>query len=342
MLIQQTAIVILNFNGKKHLETYLPSVIQHSDNCRVVVIDNASTDDSVSFLKNSYPQIEIVVNDKNYGFAGGYNKGLASVKSTYYVLLNSDVEVSAGWLNEPLKQLANNDVAACQPKIRAIEPQQNFEHAGASGGFIDKYGYPFCRGRIFDHAEEDKGQHNSTIEIFWATGACMFVKAELFFEAGGFDDDFFAHMEEIDLCWRFKLMGYKIMAVPASTVYHLGGGTLQYNSPFKTRLNFRNNLFLLQKNLQKKRVRIILSRMLLDGIAALRFLLKGNFRHFWAVFKAHLEFYSHLGRNKAKRKAFASKIKIATDAPMTGTIQEGIVRGYFLKGKKIFTDYIKS
>jgi len=340
-VLNQTAIVILNFNGKKHLETYLPSVIQHSDNCRIVVIDNASTDDSLNFLKSNYPQIELVVNDKNYGFAGGYNKGLEKIKATYYVLLNSDVEVTAGWLNEPLKQLANSDVAACQPKIRAIHDRNKFEHAGASGGFIDKYGFPFCRGRIFDFAEEDKGQYDTTIEIFWATGACMFVKADLFFEAGEFDNDFFAHMEEIDLCWRLKLMGYKILAVPSSTVYHLGGGTLQYNSPFKTRLNFRNNLFLLQKNLHKKRFKIILQRLLLDGIAGARFLFTGYFTHFWAVFKAHMEFYSHLSRNKAKRKAFASKIKITDDTKLTGKIDEGIVRGYFFKKMKLFTNYIK-
>lgn len=341
MLLDQTAIVILNFNGKKHLETYLPSVIKYSVGCKIIVIDNCSTDDSVSFLKTHYPTVEIIINDKNYGFAGGYNKGLEKVNATYLVLLNSDVEVTENWLIDPLKELSHSDIAACQPKIRAIQPRENFEYAGASGGFIDKYGFPFCRGRIFDNAEKDRHQYDSPIEIFWATGACMFVKSKLFFDAGGFDADFFAHMEEIDLCWRFKLMGYKIMVIPSSTVHHLGGGTLQYNSPFKTRLNFRNNLFLLQKNLQYNRFSTIFIRMCLDGIAAMRFLLTGKFNHFGAVFKAHMQFYGSLKKNKLKRKQFETKIRIGINQKLTGMIDQSIVRGYFIKGKKLFTDYVK-
>jgi GT2 family glycosyltransferase len=335
----QTVIAILNYNGKKHLETYLPSVIAHSGSTRIAIIDNASTDDSVNFIQLMYPQIELVINTENYGFAGGYNKGLEKIKATCFVLLNSDVEVTPGWLEAPLKMLSKKDVAAVQPKIRSWINREYFEHAGASGGYIDKYGFPFCRGRMFDTAEKDEGQFDNAVEVFWATGACMFVKSDLFFEAGGFDNDFFAHMEEIDLCWRFQLMGYKIMVEPSSVVYHLGGGTLGYMSPFKTRLNFRNSLYLLQKNVQHNRFGILFRRLSWDGIAGIRFLLHGNFSHFWAVLSSHFEFYSHIGINKRKRKLFAGKIKINTRAPLTGMYYKSVVRGYFLKKKKFFRDY---
>lgn len=337
-MIDQTAIVILNYNGRKHLETYLPGVIEYSP-CSIYIIDNASTDDSISFLKDNFPSVKLIINDKNHGFAGGYNLGLQKVNEPYLVLLNSDIKVTPNWLTKPLECLSNDKVAAVQPKILSIKQPQFFEHAGASGGFLDRYGFPFCRGRVFDNAEKDLGQYNTREEIFWATGACLFIKRNLFFEAGEFDYDFFAHMEEIDLCWRLKNMGYKIMVEPASTVYHLGGGTLQYSSPLKTKLNFRNNLFLLQKNLFKNRFPILFWRMILDGVAAMKFLLTGYGKHFWAVFMAHLEFYKGLSKMKKKRNAFSAK-RILKSNQLTGKINRNIVWQYFVKGRKKYTDLL--
>ena len=302
----KVAVVILNYNGRKFLEQFLPNVIANCDptTTEVVVADNASTDDSVSFMRERFPDIRLIENGSNGGFATGYNLALRQVEAQYYVLLNSDIEVTPHWI-EPVIELmdADQQIAACQPKILSYYHKEQFEYAGASGGFIDKYGYPFCRGRVFQNLEEDKGQYDTPMEVFWATGACMFVRADLYHQVGGLDDSFFAHMEEIDLCWRLKNASYKVYCCPQSQVYHIGGGTLPKNSPRKTYLNFRNNLSLLVKNLPKKRVhRIILYRILLDWVAALKFLFEGCPKDFGMVFKAHWDFYRRLKSLREKRK----------------------------------------
>ncbi len=332
----KTAIVILNWNGQKHLEEFLPSVIEHSriDNVDIYVADNGSTDNSVEFLQTAYPQIKLILLDKNYGYTGGYNKALAQIEAKYFVLLNSDVEVTANWI-EPVVEFMDKDpnIAACQPKILSYSNKEYFEYAGAAGGFIDKYGYPFCRGRILNSFEKDEGQYNDTQEIFWATGACMFVRADLFKLAGGLDNNFFAHMEEIDLCWRLKNMGYKVFYNSASTVYHLGGGALPNNSARKLYLNYRNNLFLLYKNLPKnRRLSVIFVRLILDVLSSLVYLISFKFAFFTAVFKAHISFYKN-------RKGIKSNPK--TDNLAQKNIQEifphSIIFDYFIKKNKTFT-----
>jgi GT2 family glycosyltransferase len=252
----KTAVVILNWNGRNFLETFLPSVLEYSARCAdVIVADNASTDDSVAFLQEHYPQIRIIEHPKNGGFSKGYNDALKQIDAEYYILLNSDVEVTPNWITPVIEMMdADPSIAACQPKLRSFEDRSQFEYAGAAGGFIDAYGYPFCRGRIFDVLEEDRGQYDDACEVFWATGACLFVRADLYHALGGLDEDFFAHMEEIDFCWRLKNNGHKVMYCPDSTVYHVGGGALPKSSPRKTYLNFRNNLALLVKNLPSKRL----------------------------------------------------------------------------------------
>jgi len=301
----QTAVVILNWNGKAFLQKFLPSVLKNSlQHARVIVADNASTDNSVTFLQSEFPQVEIIENKENGGFAKGYNDALAQVEADYYILLNSDIEVTPNWIAPVIQLMAkDSNIAACQPVIRSYYAPEYFEYAGAAGGFIDKYGYPFCRGRLFQYIEEDKGQYNDVREVFWATGACLFVRADLFRQLGGFDEDFFAHMEEIDFCWRLKHLGYKIMVCPESKVYHVGGGTLPKKSSFKTYLNMRNNIALLYKNLPSDRLRWILaSRLILDGVAAFKFLIDGGFGDFWAVVRAHMSFLRNFKRNHAKRK----------------------------------------
>ena len=301
----KTAIVILNWNGKNFLNKFLPSVILHSAGyADVIVADNASTDDSITFLKQNYPQIRIIQNASNGGFAKGYNDALAQVDAEYYILLNSDIEVTENWIAPVIELLDNNpEVIACQPTIRSYHSPADFEYAGAAGGFIDFFGYPFCRGRIFQNLEEDLGQYDNPIEIFWATGACMFVKASKFHELGGFDADFFAHMEEIDFCWRAKHEGYKIMVCPQSKVFHVGGGTLPKNSSFKTYLNMRNNISMLYKNLPRKQLVPVFSmRLVLDGVAAFKFLVDGGFADFWAVLRAHMSFYRRFNDHRKKRK----------------------------------------
>lgn len=287
------AVVILNWNGRELLETYLPSVVKHSAKAHIYVADNASTDDSVAYLKANYPTVTIIQNDSNHGYAGGYNQALKQVKEPLWVLLNSDVEVTENWLEPMISAFnADEDLAAAQPKILDHKNPDSFEYAGAAGGFIDKYGYPYCRGRVFNSLEVDTGQYDEPMDIFWASGACLFVRKEEFETLGGFDTRFFAHMEEIDLCWRLFHRGRKVKCIPQSAVYHLGGGTLPNMHPQKTKLNFRNSLYCLAKNLEgftaKKR---IFFRMVLDGIAALRFLFKGQFSHVSAIFRAHMEFY---------------------------------------------------
>lgn len=299
------AIVILNWNGKKFLEKFLPSVVANSSKSRIIVADNDSKDDSVRFLQENYPNIELLINETNGGYAKGYNDALKKIQADYYVLLNSDIEVSAGWI-DPLLELMESDkaIGACQPKLRSYYKPEEFEYAGASGGYIDKWGYPFCRGRVFNAVEKDINQYDDVVEVFWATGAAMFVRADAFWEVGGFDEDFFAHMEEIDLCWRLKNAGYKIMVQPSSVVFHVGGGTLPKNSPRKTYLNFRNNFYLLFKNLPKKDFyTVFIFRLIWDGVAGIKFLMEGHWRDTLAVIKAHLHFYANISKNRKKRKA---------------------------------------
>ncbi len=328
----KTAIVILNWNGKKFLEQFLPSVIKYSADATVFVADNGSTDDSVSFLQQNFSQVSIVSSPDNKGFAGGYNEALKKVNADYFILLNSDVEVTEGWI-KPVIELLDSDktIAACQPKIRMYADKKMFEYAGAAGGFIDKYGYPFCRGRVFETLEEDKGQYNDNIEVFWATGACMFVRSEVFFEAGGFDEEFFAHMEEIDLCWRMKNLGHRIMYCGGSTVYHVGGGTLKKSNPLKTYLNFRNSLMILIKNTEGfKLFRVLLIRAVLDDVAQLKFMFSGNFKDCIAVQKAQFYVLFHFFKIRKKRKTVKENV--------SGIYNRSIVADYFLRGKKKFSD----
>ncbi len=335
----KTAIVILNWNGKKFLSQFLPYLIQNTQNTdsEIIIADNNSSDDSIEFLNTNYPAIRQIILDKNYGFAGGYNRALNQIDAKYFVLLNSDIEVTPDWLN-PLIQLLDTDtqVAAVMPKILSIKNKTQFEYAGAAGGFIDKYGYPFCRGRIIGTVENDYGQYNDTKEIFWATGACMVVRAELFKMQNGFDDDFFAHMEEIDLCWRFKNAGYRILYCPYSSVYHVGGGTLPNNNPFKLYLNYRNNLYLLYKNLPTKKIyRTLITRMILDGASAILFLAKFSIPSFLAVFKAHIHFYKAISELKEKRKILLDKMLTENHPEI---YKRSVVVDYFIRGKKYFSD----
>lgn len=331
------AIVILNYNGCGFLQQFLPGVIRYSENCEIIIADNASTDDSVAFLRKQFPDVRLIILDKNYGFAEGYNQALAQVEADYYVLLNSDVEVSKGWV-QPVIQLleAREDMCAAQPKILSYHQKDHFEHAGAGGGLMDYLAYPFCRGRIFDTLEKDEGQYDDVREVFWATGACFFIKADAYRQAGGLDGDFFAHMEEIDLCWRLQRMGFKIGYQGQSKVWHVGGGTLGKSNPRKTYLNFRNGLWMLYKNAPAKRLlpRIFL-RMVLDGIAAFKFLLSDGGGHFLAVLKAHRDFYLHLPELNKKRKNFKT---IHPRQAVIDLYPKSIVREYFIKGKRIFAD----
>jgi len=331
----KTAVVVLNWNGKAWLEKFLSTLVEYSQEATVFVADNASTDDSISFVKEFFPTVKIIVNSTNGGYAKGYNDALKQIDAKYYVLINSDIEVTDGWLS-PIITLMDTDkqIAACQPKVLDYNNRSKFEYAGASGGFIDNLGYPFCRGRIFDDLEEDKGQYNDAIEVFWATGACLFVRAEHYNEVGGLDEDFFAHQEEIDLCWRMKNKGYKIMVQPKSVVYHVGGGTLNAGSPFKTHLNFRNNLLMLFKNLPLSYLFFIIPvRLVLDGIASLTFLNQPKgMQHLLAIAKAHFAFYFTIPRMIAKHK------KIKQRNTLTGKINYSILFKNKIKGIKRFSE----
>ncbi|MEO6977551.1 MAG: glycosyltransferase family 2 protein [Mucilaginibacter sp.] len=340
--LPKVAVVILNWNGIKHLREFLPSVLSSVyPNLDIIVGDNASTDGSVEFIRQEYPSIRIIQNDDNYGFTGGYNRVLAKVEADYYILLNSDVEVSSGWIT-PVIQLMESDplIAAAAPKIRAYNQKEYFEHAGAAGGFIDAYGYPFCQGRIFYEIEEDKGQYQQSGEVFWATGAAMFVKSKCWHDAGGFDDRFFAHMEEIDLCWRLKNMGYKVMYCPESEVFHLGGGTLNVENPFKTYLNFRNNLLLLANNLPFWRATfVIIVRIWMDLLALFRFLSEGKRKDAWAVSRAHQNFVLGLFKsNKKKKPQIAAHCQLSTANCKTGMYKGSLVWAFFVKKKRHFTE----
>ncbi|MBC5838061.1 glycosyltransferase family 2 protein [Flavobacterium muglaense] len=325
------AVVILNWNGVALLEQFLPSFIQYSPEATIYLADNASTDASVSYVKTHFPTVQIVTNDVNLGFAGGYNEALKKIDASVYALVNSDIQVTENWLQPIIATFEKEPkTAIIQPKILDFKNKAFFEYAGAAGGYIDKYGYPYCRGRIFDTVEKDNGQYNDEREIFWATGACFFIRSAVYHELEGFDADFFAHQEEIDLCWRALNKGYKIKYNYKSTVYHVGGATLQLGNPKKTYLNFRNSLLMLTKNLPKEKLYFILFiRMLLDGVAGVQFIFKGKFSHFAAILKAHFSFYSLFSITYKKRASYQSKTYYKTDS---------IVYRYYIKSGKIFED----
>jgi GT2 family glycosyltransferase len=333
------AIVILNWNGKKFLETFLQSVVQHSQgiNFKVYLVDNHSTDDSVDYVHKNFPEVEIIQFDRNYGFASGYALSLPKIDAKYYVLLNSDVEVTEHWL-EPLLNLLekNPSIAAAMPKINAFANKKYFEYAGAAGGFIDKYGYPFCQGRILTKIEEDRGQYDKEKEIFWASGACMFIRAEAYTRAGGLDGDFFAHMEEIDLCWRLKRFGYQIYYCPESLVYHVGGGTLPNDNPRKLYYNYRNSLFLLFKNLNcfQLPARMFL-RFILDCISCTLYLIQGKFSFFMSVIRAHARFFVSLPQLIRKRRKLNQKV---TQNRVGQIYHKSIVFSFFVRRKKYFSE----
>ncbi len=334
----KTAVVILNWNGRKFLEDFLPGVIANTkDDAEVIVADNDSSDDSVDFLRKNFPDIRIIQNESNGGFAKGYNDALAQVEAKYYVLLNSDIEVTPNWV-KPVIELMDSDetIAAAQPKLRSYYEKEKFEYAGAAGGFIDKYGYPFCRGRIFQSLETDNGQFDDNKEIFWATGACMFVRADIFHNLDGLDSRFFAHMEEIDFCWRAKIHGYKIMYCGDSTVFHIGGGTLPKQSWTKTYLNMRNNSIMMYKNLPQNRIlKVFIARLFLDGAAALKFLVDGGFKNLVAVVKAHWSFFAMIPELRKERKS-------QKHDSVSKIYQKNIAFEHFLKGKKKFEELDKT
>ena len=334
---QKSAVVILNWNGRKMLEQFLPSVVEHSiDVAEVVVADNASTDDSLQFLGDHFPQVRTIVLDKNYGFAEGYNKALEQVDAEYYMLLNSDVEVTPHWL-EPLIAFldAHVDVAAVQPKSRAVADKDAFEYAGAAGGFLDRLGYPFCRGRLFEELEKDQGQYDTPMEVHWATGACMLVRANDFWAVNGFDGRFFAHNEEIDMCWRMRIAGKRIFCLPTTYVYHVGGGTLPKNNPRKTYLNFRNNLTMLYKNLPDNELRKVMRwRWLLDRLAAMKMLiLEGHWADCKAVFQARHAY-------RQWRHDFRQS-SLSPQSPQSSLAPFSLLWQFYIKGRKRFSDLPK-
>jgi GT2 family glycosyltransferase len=334
----KTAIVILNWNGLKYLKMFLGTVIKFSSGPETVIYiaDNFSTDGSPEWVADNFKDIKLIRFEKNHGFAGGYNLALNQIDAKYYVLLNSDIEVTDGWLQPLVSFMETNlDVASCQPKIKSFNRKEYFEHAGAAGGFIDKYGYPFCRGRIINFIEKDTGQYDTATDIFWSTGACMIVRAEAWEKCGGFDSSFFAHMEEIDLCWRFSKAGYRVSCLPDSVIYHVGGGTLPYNSPFKVYLNFRNSLFLLHKNLPDKNLfRILFLRRLLDGLAALWFLVNGSLKSVSSVWRAHMDYYKSINELKEKRKVVKSLEKNHFPSHI---MNKSVVFEFYAKGNKTFS-----
>ncbi|WP_281225131.1 glycosyltransferase family 2 protein [Flavobacterium aquiphilum] len=330
--MKKIAVVILNWNGVKLLEQFLPSVTQFSQEATIYVADNASTDESIQFVKNNYPEVKIIQNKSNKGFAGGYNEALQQVDEEIYALVNSDIEVTENWLNPIVKIFETEPATAIiQPKILDFKKKEYFEYAGAAGGFIDKFGYPFCRGRIFDTLEKDKGQYDDRIEIFWASGACFFIRSAVYKEMKGFDEDFFAHQEEIDLCWRTINKDYKIKYCPESIVYHVGGATLQQSNPKKTFLNFRNSLLMLTKNLpQDVLFQVLIVRLLLDGIAGVKFILEGQFAHCSAIIRAHFSFYGLFFRNYKKREKKQTKLYFKT---------KSVVYGYYVENGTVFANY---
>jgi GT2 family glycosyltransferase len=327
--LKKIAVVILNWNGAKLLEQFLPSVIAHSEEATIYVADNASTDTSIEIIESKFPQITIIKNEGNYGFAKGYNIALQQVEEDYYALVNSDIEVTENWL-APILSFFDNEpnIGIIQPKILDYKNKAYFEYAGAAGGYIDQFGYPYCRGRMFDTLEKDNGQYNDDVDIFWASGACLFIRKDIYRKLNGFDDDFFAHQEEIDLCWRAFNLGYTARYTSKSVVYHVGGATLNEGNPRKTFLNFRNSLLMLTKNLPERKLFLILFlRLCLDGLAGIQFILKGKFKHCWAIVKAHFAFYSLINKNLKKRNS-----KNRSDYYRS----KSIVYQYFVKNGKVF------
>jgi len=333
--MQKAAVVILNWNGRKLLEQFLPALLKHTpaEKTEIIIADNGSTDDSVSFLSAHYPQIRCIIFDRNHGFAEGYNRALSQLDHEYAVLLNSDVEVSEHWLETALNYLeANPEVAALQPKLLDFNNKTAFEYAGASGGFIDIYGYPFCRGRIFTTVEKDDGQYDEPVEVFWASGACLFIRLKDYHSAGGLDSTFFAHQEEIDLCWRLKARGKKIICLPQSVVYHIGGATLKMEHPRKTFLNFRNNLIMVYKNLPEKYYRkVMIFRLFFDHLAALQFLLKGYPANALSVLKARRDFSRQKKTYAMIRKENLEK---TVDELPFGILQDSLLWRYYIKSQK--------
>lgn len=332
----KTAIAILNWNGKKYLEKFLLPLIKSIKNndAEIFIIDNCSTDNSITFLKDNFPEISIIQLDKNYGFTGGYNRGLKQIKAEYFLLLNSDIEVTENWL-EPLVNYMDSspDVGVCGPKLLDYQNRNEFEYAGGAGGFIDKFGYPFCRGRVFDVLEKDIGQYDNNIDCFWITGAALMIRAEIFNSLSGFDDSFFAHMEEIDLCWRVQSAGYRVVCIPESTVYHVGGGTLNKLNAKKTFFNFKNNLSLLLKNLPKRKLPyVFFVRLILDQIAALRILMQGNIKHFAAVYKAYFVFLKNFSKIRKQRTSISAAKQI------NGFYNKSIVFEHFIRRKRRFSE----
>lgn len=329
MTNKKIAVVILNWNGAKLLEQFLPSVVAFSDDATIYVADNASTDNSIEIVKTQFPTVKIIQNQGNYGFAKGYNVALKNIEEDYYALVNSDIEVTQNWLSPILTIFdAEPTIGIIQPKILDYKNKEHFEYAGAAGGFIDKYGYPFCRGRIFETIEKDTNQYNDEREIFWASGACFFIRKDIFRKLNGFDDDFFAHQEEIDLCWRAFNLGFLAKYTSKSVVYHVGGATLDQSNPKKTYLNFRNSLLMLTKNLPKNKLfGILFSRMILDGIAGIKFLFEGKFHHFLAVLKAHFSFYYMISKTLKKRNTSQKENYFYT---------KSIVFQYFIKNNRFF------
>lgn len=344
---ESVAIVILNYNTRKHLQQFLPSVLKYSDGARVVVADNGSPDDSLEVLEKEFPTVEILDMKRNFGFAQGYNEALKSVEADIYVILNSDVEVTENWLEPVLSAMRQQpEIAVAQPKILQWQPDWQgkavrFEHAGAAGGWIDRLGYPFCRGRIFSRREEDHGQYDTPQACFWAAGAAFFIRAELYHQFGGFDGDYFAHNEEIDLCWRLKRAGYQIWCLPQSVVYHLGGGTLEYENPRKVFLNFRNSLYSLVKNETSiKLLWLLPARFLLDGLAGLRFAAKGQFRAIWAIVRAHFSFYGNFGNLLEKRKEVKTLVREYSigKASKSGIYPGSIIIAHYFRRVMYFSD----
>lgn len=334
-----TAIVILNWNGERYLRQFLPILVENSlqSNVEIIVADNASTDGSMEYIYQTYPNIKTLVFDKNYGFAGGYNKALSEIEADYFVLLNSDVEVTPNWLQPLITYMnENHDVVACQPKIKAYNNKTHFEHAGACGGFIDYLGFPFCRGRIFAEVEKDNGQYNSVCDVFWATGACLMIRADIYKKVGGLDDRFFAHMEEIDLCWRLNARGYRIVCIPQTEVFHVGGGTLNVEHPYKTYLNFRNNLLMLYKNLPQSALKKVMKwRHILDYIAAFQLFITGKPKNAASVFKARNDFKAMLPDFIENRN---ENLLHATRTNCNEMLAKSIIFEYYFKNNKKYSD----
>ncbi len=338
----KTSVVILNWNGRKLLEQFLPTVLKHtlSTDAEVVVADNGSTDDSVEYLKTNFPQVPLIIFEENHGFAQGYNLALKQVDSEYVVLLNSDIETTDNWLSTLIDYMdANPGVAAVQPKILAQKQKSHFEYAGAAGGFIDRYGYPFCRGRILGNVEPDEGQYNNVIPVFWATGACLCIRRKTYFNVGGLDGRFFAHMEEIDLCWRLNARGYIVECVPQSTVYHVGGASLDMESPRKTYLNFRNNLLMLYKNLEPNRLFPVLAiRFFLDILASLHFVVQGKIQNATAVIGA---FRDYLKMKPDFKKSRVDNLNKTVNHNVDTIYNRSMLWDYYAKGKRKFSQIIK-